>query len=300
MRNFALPIGICGATLGLFLQAIPAQAQATRTWVSGVGDDVNPCSRTAPCKTFAGAISKTAANGEISVLDPGGFGAVTITKSITLNGEGTLAGILNAGTNGVIVSSTIPAGSRVILRNISINGGGTGIHGIRHLGPAELILERVQIYGQTGNGIDMTLTGVSGSLKVVGSTISRVATGLGASSTGSAALVSIENSQFYGNTTQAIAVAQNADVTITNSAFAANASGVVTVVNGQAFVANSQLANNGTAFNSGAGTNIRISNNELVNNGTNFVLGGTISSAGNNRAVGGGAGNPNGAAIATK
>ena len=108
MRNFALPIGICGATLGLFLQAIPAQAQATRTWVSGVGDDVNPCSRTAPCKTFAGAISKTAANGEISVLDPGGFGAVTITKSITLNGEGTLAGILNAGTNGVIVSSTIP------------------------------------------------------------------------------------------------------------------------------------------------------------------------------------------------
>src|SRR5881396_3133966 len=74
------------------------QAQATRTWVSGVGDDVNPCSRTAPCKTFAGAISKTAAGGEISVLDPGGFGAVTITKAITLNGEGTLASILACGT----------------------------------------------------------------------------------------------------------------------------------------------------------------------------------------------------------
>src|SRR5712691_3114554 len=71
-----------------------AQAQATRTWVSGVGDDANPCSRTAPCKTFAGAISKTAACGEISVLDPGGFGAVTITKSITIDGDGTLAGIL--------------------------------------------------------------------------------------------------------------------------------------------------------------------------------------------------------------
>jgi hypothetical protein len=65
-----------------------AQAQATRTWVSGVGDDANPCSRTAPCKTFAGAISKTAPCGEISVLDPGGFGAVTITKSITINGTG--------------------------------------------------------------------------------------------------------------------------------------------------------------------------------------------------------------------
>src|ERR1700724_2395835 len=71
-----------------------ASAQATRTWVSGVGDDVNPCSRTAPCKTFAGAISNTAAGGEINVLDPGGFGGVTITKAITLNGEGTLASIL--------------------------------------------------------------------------------------------------------------------------------------------------------------------------------------------------------------
>src|ERR1043165_2011829 len=66
----------------------PAFAQATRTWVSGVGDDVNPCSRTAPCKTFAGAISKTATNGEISVLDPGGFGTINITKSITIDGQG--------------------------------------------------------------------------------------------------------------------------------------------------------------------------------------------------------------------
>jgi len=74
--------------LATFAIATSAQAQATRTWVSGVGDDANPCSRTAPCKTFAGAISKTAAGGEISVLDPGGFGAVTITKSITINGDG--------------------------------------------------------------------------------------------------------------------------------------------------------------------------------------------------------------------
>src|SRR6059036_1925940 len=66
--------------------ATAAQAQATRTWVSGVGDDVNPCSRTAPCKTFAGAISKTAVNGEINCLDPGGFGAVTISKGLTIDG----------------------------------------------------------------------------------------------------------------------------------------------------------------------------------------------------------------------
>lgn len=84
-----------------------ANAQATRTWVSGVGDDANPCSRTAPCKTFAGAISKTATTGEISVLDPGGFGAINITKSITINGDGTLAGILASLVNGVIVNAPV-------------------------------------------------------------------------------------------------------------------------------------------------------------------------------------------------
>src|SRR5438128_12568899 len=104
----------------LGLTTLPANAQATRTWVSGVGDDLNPCSRTAPCKTWAGAISKTADGGEISALDPGGFGAVTITKGITLNGDGTLASILAGSTNGVIINAA--AGKDVIIRNLSING----------------------------------------------------------------------------------------------------------------------------------------------------------------------------------
>src|SRR5947207_6717399 len=109
-----------------------AFGQATRTWVSGVGDDANPCSRTAPCKTFAGAISKTATGGEISVLDPGGFGAVTIGKGITINGTGTLAGILNSlGVNGIVVNA--PATDTVIIREVSINGAGTGANGIRYL-----------------------------------------------------------------------------------------------------------------------------------------------------------------------
>src|SRR6187551_38463 len=111
-----------------------ALAQATRTWVSGVGDDVNPCSRTAPCKTFAGAISKTAAGGEINCLDPGGYGAVTITKSITLDCTGTLGSILNSGTNGINVNdsaSVTPGTADVILRGITIDGAGTtlGVNG---------------------------------------------------------------------------------------------------------------------------------------------------------------------------
>ena len=105
-------------------------AQATRTWVSGVGDDANPCSRTAPCKTFAGAISKTASGGEINVIDAGGYGAVTITKSITIDGGGSMAFILSSGTNGIIINH---ADAVVTIRRITINGAGPGINGIKNV-----------------------------------------------------------------------------------------------------------------------------------------------------------------------
>src|ERR1700744_4109779 len=115
MRNFIL--AILFVLVGPALCLAPAHAQATRTWVSGVGDDANPCSRTAPCKTFAGAISKTAAAGEINCLDPGGFGAVTITKSISIVCDFTEGGVLSAGTNGIVVNG---AGADVFLSGLDI------------------------------------------------------------------------------------------------------------------------------------------------------------------------------------
>jgi hypothetical protein len=134
-----------------------ANAQATRTWVSGVGDDVNPCSRTAPCKTFAGAISKTAAGGEIDALDPGGFGTITLTKSITIDGAGTMASILSALTNGVNVNDSAtasPGTIQVTLRNLSINGAGTGINGVRFISGKDLNVIDCIIQNVTTNGID--------------------------------------------------------------------------------------------------------------------------------------------------
>src|SRR5438105_14687051 len=113
---------LCFFVLIILVAAFAAQAQATRTWVSGVGDDVNPCSRTAPCKTWAGAISKTAAGGIIDALDPGGFGAVTITKAMTLEGTGTLASTLSSGVQGIIGNITAGTGRNVIWRNILIDG----------------------------------------------------------------------------------------------------------------------------------------------------------------------------------
>src|SRR2546423_14744406 len=121
MKKFA---GVFIAALAFCSYAAPSQAQ-TRTWVSGVGDDLNPCSRTAPCKTFAGAISKTAAGGEINCLDPGGFGTVTITKSITIDGThgSGFGSILASATNGVNVndSATGSPGTIIVkLRSLSI------------------------------------------------------------------------------------------------------------------------------------------------------------------------------------
>ena len=132
------------AAFCLFVFHGAAYAQATRTWVSGVGDDANPCSRTAPCKTFAGAISKTAAGGEINVLDPGGFGGVTITKSITINGYGQIAGVLTGGTNGIIVNAT--ATDIVVLRNLTVDGVGTGLAGVKILNAGAVHLEHMEIF----------------------------------------------------------------------------------------------------------------------------------------------------------
>src|SRR5438309_9376302 len=123
------------------------RAQATRTWVSGVGDDVNPCSRTAPCKTFAGAISKTAAGGQISVLDPGGFGGVTITKSMTIDGTGVVASVLNASsTTGILINAANT--DRIILKNIQIDGAGSGLNGVRVIQAQRVVLDNVSIMNQ--------------------------------------------------------------------------------------------------------------------------------------------------------
>jgi hypothetical protein len=145
-----------------------AHAQATRTWVSGVGDDANPCSRTAPCKTFAGAISKTAASGEIDALDRGGFGAVTITKSITIDDGGFSGGILASLTNGVIVNLT-SATDKVTLRNLAIQGAGNGLNGIRFIQNGKLHIDNCRIQGfggSPGRGIDFAPTALNTVLTV--------------------------------------------------------------------------------------------------------------------------------------
>ena len=178
MYKSALPLILSATILAFCAWSGSAQTQATRTWVSGVGDDANPCSRTAPCKTFAGAISKTAPGGEIDALDPGGFGAVTITKAITIDGGGgQVASVLVSGTNGIVVSAA--ATDVVTLRNIRINGIGTGLNGIQYTAGKAVIVQNCDIFGFTQNGINVAL-GAAGKLVVTDTTVTNN-TGLGIS-----------------------------------------------------------------------------------------------------------------------
>ena len=170
MTKSNLLSALLGALFVAGLAIAPAHAQATRTWISGVGDDANPCSRTAPCKTFAGAISKTATGGEIDVLDPGGFGALTITKSITLDGGGgQVASVLTSGTPGITVNA---AGAVVILRNLRFNGllqtGTPGTIGVNILSASRVELENDDIFGfgNTSGQAGVVIAPSSGTLNV--------------------------------------------------------------------------------------------------------------------------------------
>jgi hypothetical protein len=186
------------AVFAVSLAASPAAAQATRTWVSGVGDDANPCSRTAPCKTFAGAISKTAANGQISVLDPGGYGSVTITKSISIVAEGSEAGTLAPMTNGITVNAQ--PGDAVYIRGLTIEGAGTGLVGVKVLGAKSVVIEDTVIRGfrgADGAAVRVAPTAGPASVTVVNSTLADSAVGVAAE--GAAAQVWVTGSTVTGN-----------------------------------------------------------------------------------------------------
>lgn len=267
-----------------------AQAQATRTWVSGVGDDANPCSRTAPCKTFAGAISKTADCGEIDALDPGGFGAVTITKSITIDGTGTMAGILASLTTGVIINA--PSDKVITLRGLSINGACNGIRGVNILQAKTVNIEDCVIFRFAGDGITAS-DATSGLNLHVRNTVIRDNTGDGINVLSSAASidrVTLDNVRISGNA-NGIHARSGATVSAHNSVFSANTGvGVFadnTVVGSFAVirVRESQITGNGTGVRAGSATGQATSLVEISQNLINFNIGNGVSVVGAPNAI---------------
>jgi hypothetical protein len=264
-----------------------ADAQATRTWISGVGDDANPCSRTAPCKTFQGAISKTASGGEINAIDSGGFGAVTVTKSITIDASSVVGGVLASGTSGIIINA---ANSVVTLRNLDINGSNTGLTGIKILNAKAVFVENCTIYGFQRGISDERTNG--GSLSVSNSIIknnSVVNALVGGGST--PAIKAVFDNVQLKNSSAGIGLwaSDGSNVVVLNSIISGNfdkgvyaeESAVVDIQGGTI-----SFNDTGIMLESGSPT-VRISAVSITMNNLGLdVQGGTLSSYGNNKIQG--------------
>jgi hypothetical protein len=286
LRKLILSAAIVAAALVL---GAPAHAQATRTWVSGVGDDANPCSRTAPCKTFPGAISKTAAGGEIDCLDPGGFGTVTITKSITIDCHEIFGSILAGGTNGININSDNTNALVVRIRNLNINGiTGSGTNGIRITGGTtsntQVIIEDCMIDGFNTRGITDERTG-GGHLWILNTTVRD--SPIGVAVTNSAILASLNNVRVFNGSSTALTVNTGATAMVNNSVFAGSGIGLDIESGATANVNNSVVDHNTTGVFNNAAT-VRLSNSNVAFNGTG--VNGTVLSFSNNRFTSNGAG----------
>jgi len=244
--------------LAILFVSRSAAAQATRTWVSGVGDDVNPASRTAPCKTFAGAISKTATGGEINAIDPGGFGAVTITKSITIDGGGTFASILSAGTNGVIINAGTDA--VVTLRRLNINGAGTGVNGVRILAAKKVVIEDCVLSNFTQMGVEINTT--------------------------SPCTVMLNNVTIHNGQNAVNMTSQGGAVIIDGCKLQSFSNAGVNLVSGQATVSGSNISDCSSGVVVASGMMVSLSNNVISHNITALKGTGAFASAGNNLIVG--------------
>lgn len=309
--GFRSAIAIIALSTSAFVSVTPAFAQATRTWISGVGDDVNPCSRTAPCKTFAGAISKTAATGEINCLDPGGFGAVTITKSITLSCEGVTAGVLVAATNGITINA---ASTDVIrIRGLDMEGlssVGGSLNGINFLNGGALYVTNVKINGfggAGGGGYGISFTPGSNATLVVdnveiirnGNTGAPTNSGgiliqppAGVTATASITHTVIANNSNSGIRIESAAAGAVASVALSENVVTNNGIGILLKspagLGPVAVNANNQtISQNATAGvkSSGSAATLRVSNSTISGNGigVSSSSGGIASSYGNNR-----------------
>jgi hypothetical protein len=312
MLNLLMTSAVC------LIFSTVASAQATRTWVSGVGNDADPCSRTAPCKTFSGAMTKTAAGGEINVLDPGGYGTVLINKAITIDG-GTGSGwgsILASGTNGVIVNAG--ANDVIILRHLSINGvnqsTSPGVNGIRFLAGKTLIVDSCEIFGFNTHGIDMNVSTQS-ELIVQNTNITRCGNnvtspnpgyGIRAATTLTPVNVRIDNCRIEKCGTSAngnsggVDATNGSRATIANSFLSHNVTAIMNESpsgNTEVNIYNTTLVYNTTAIQAGNGagqtTTTRIADNLIANNTAGIsIAGGNVCSAGGNVVTGNGASAP--------
>jgi hypothetical protein len=269
MTKSTLLSALLGALFVAGLAIAPAHAQATRTWVSGVGDDANPCSRTAPCKTWPGAIAKTAAGGEIDALVPGGFGAVTITKSITIDGGGgQVASIVASGTNAINVSAG--ASDVVILRNLRLDGlSHSGLQGIQYNSGGELHIENCDIFGFGNSGIHGATSQANATLIVNNTFLQGNVNGVHILPSSGNLRSTLVQVRAHGNSGFGFNVAPSngagAGTAIIDSSAVANGTGVG-ISGGTLWLGNDVIIRNGTGVHSTGGTVLSYKTNMIDGN----------------------------------
>jgi hypothetical protein len=300
MKTLSTTLKVLTCTIFILALSSLAQAQAVRTWVSGVGDDLNPCSRTAPCKTFAGAIAKTFIAGEIDALDGGGYGTVTITKSITIDGGPGLASILASGTNGSTVNIAVNANDperRVTYRRISFNGTGnsgaiglrTGVRGIRFLAGQNVHVENCYIQNFTSDAIQVSTTEASSYLAVKDTNIQNANVGINASTSTGFTLLTADRMRIERMTGNGITLGTHAFAHIRDSIVIFNGADGISMsasnTDGKLFVESSMVSSNTSAGirAGGAGSGVVISKSTLSLNSSALATGGgTVGSHQNN------------------
>ena len=288
---FALILG-CAA-----MSSLPASA-ATRTWVSGVGSDANPCSRTSPCQTFAAALALTNINGEINCIDAGGFGSVTITKSVTIDCTGNYASILAAAGSGVIVNILPSADDphrSVRLRGLAIDGTGldgsigtrTGVDGIRIVSAASVFVEDTVIGEFTQNGVKVAATSETVNLTLDNVTIRNVNTNGVSMTTTKGQVVASFNNVRIDATSVAIAALGLVRANVDNVMLVHNSTGIkITGSDNIINVDNSKISYAKTGVMNLDGSIVRISNSVITQNETGLAAGGSIVSMSGNSLTG--------------
>jgi len=269
-----------------FTLALSAAAQAqTRTWVDGVGDDLNPCSRTAPCRTFSKAHSVTSANGEINAVSPGSYGTVTITKSITIDGGDVIAAITSTGANGVSINDSGTNTIVVTLRNLTINGMASGgTNGINFISGKTLNVDHCKIAGNTaaspnGGGIRVSATASGGTVNVIDSMIFNNRVGVTATTTTGNVTVNVLRSVITHNTSDGVFLDARAFATVKGSKLAFNGGAGVSLNNSafnNATVLDSEVHHNNIGLFVGTGTTLKLGGSGVNQNSTNFSNSGTI------------------------
>ena len=254
--------------------------------------------RTAPCKTWAGSISKTVAGGEIDNLDEGGFGALTITKSITIDGGGAnIASTLVSATAGMNINAA--SNDVVILRNLQFdgllgNGTGTagtpGTQGINVIAAGRVVIENCHIFGFASTGIFIGPAGGTVNVKIQNTTVNNNGGGIDVKPTSGTVNVQIERTHSdenvgggiridgtAGGTVNASITDTSASLNGTNALNALSGTSNVTVdVERAVFGQNGGIGVNATNANGGTAT-VTVGSSILSNNATAWGIAGTAS-----------------------